>query len=69
MAHTLASGASASGTSAQPQKARDWIEILQRYRHPDPARSTFEVFITLVPFIALWAAAWAALDIGYWLTL
>ena len=59
----------ADAPSVQPAKARDWIEILQRYRHPDPARSTFEVFITLVPFVALWAAAWAALDVGYWLTL
>ena len=69
LAQTLASGASASGSSAQPQKARDWIEILQRYRHPDPARSVFEVFITVVPFVALWAAAWASLYVGYWLTL
>lgn len=64
MAHTLA-----PDPSAQPAKARDWIEILQRYRHPDPARSTFEVFITFVPFVVLWVAAWLALGIGYWLTL
>lgn len=59
----------ASDTSAQSTAARDWIEILQRYRHPDPARSTFEILVTLVPFVALWAAAWAALSVGYWLTL
>lgn len=58
-----------AGPSAAPQRARDWIEILQRYRHPDPARSVFELFITLVPFLVLWTAAWAALDVGYWLTL
>lgn len=54
---------------AQPVRARDWIETLQRYRHPDVARSVFEVFISFVPFVALWAAAWAALSVGYWLTL
>lgn len=64
LAHTLA-----SDPSAPPAKARDWIEVLQRYRHPDPARSVFEVFITLIPFLALWAAAWAALHVSYWLTL
>jgi acyl-lipid omega-6 desaturase (Delta-12 desaturase) len=68
LANVLASGASAPDT-AQPQKARDWIEILQRYRHPDPARSLFEVVVTLIPYVALWAAAWAALSVGYWLTL
>jgi omega-6 fatty acid desaturase (delta-12 desaturase) len=56
-------------TPAKPTSARDWIEVLQRYRHPDPARSSFEVFITLTPFVALWVAAWAALSVGYWLTL
>jgi omega-6 fatty acid desaturase (delta-12 desaturase) len=63
LAHSLAD------PSAQPAQARDWIEILQRYRHPDPARSTLEVVITFIPFAVLWAAAWAALDVGYWLTL
>lgn len=64
MAQTLTPEASGTTTSA-----RDWIEVLQRYRHPDPRRSTFEVLVTLVPFVALWAAAWAALSVGYWLTL
>jgi omega-6 fatty acid desaturase (delta-12 desaturase) len=60
---------SSADASAQPAVARDWIAVLQRYRHPDPARSIFEVVITLVPFLALWVAAWAALSVGYWLTL
>ena len=57
------------GTPTAPQAARDWITILQRYRHPDPARSVFELFITFVPFVALWIAAWLALDVSFWLTL
>jgi acyl-lipid omega-6 desaturase (Delta-12 desaturase) len=68
LANVLASGAIAPDT-AQPQKARDWIEVLQRYRHPDPTRSVFEVIVSLVPYAALWAAAWAALSVSYWLTL
>ncbi|MFA5948744.1 MAG: fatty acid desaturase [Hyphomicrobium sp.] len=49
--------------------ARDWIEVLKRYRHPDPARSVFEVIVTFIPYIALWVAAYAALFVSYWLTL
>jgi omega-6 fatty acid desaturase (delta-12 desaturase) len=69
VSNTIGSGTAAAAAATAPQKARDWIEILQRYRHPDPARSVFEVFVTLVPFVLLWIAAWAALDVGYWLTL
>jgi len=57
------------GSVGTPLSARDWIEVLQRYRNPDPKRSAFEVFITLAPFVAFWIAAWAALSVGYWLTL
>ena len=49
--------------------ARDWIEVLQKYRQPDQLRSVIEIAITAVPFILLWLAAWAALSISYWLTL
>lgn len=36
----------------------DWARILMRYRDPIPARSVFELGITLVPFFAIWAVAW-----------
>lgn len=49
--------------------AREWLEILQRYRHPDLKRSVFELIITLVPFVVFWAAACWATSISYWLTL
>ncbi len=43
------------------QHARDWINILRKYRDPSTARSWFEVAVTLTPFIALWAlACWVA---------
>ncbi len=50
-------------------QARDWIELLQRYRKPDVPRSIFEVVVTALPFVGLWLAAWALLSVSYWLTL
>src|SRR6516225_4724317 len=43
-----------------------WIRALARYREPDHCRSIFEIAVTLVPFAALWALAWAAVHIGHW---
>ncbi len=49
--------------------AREWLPILTGYWKPDPGRSTLELIITAVPFVAFWAAAWWALSISYWLTI
>ena len=42
---------------------------LARYREPNPARSVFELAITGIPFLLLWAAIWASLEAGYWIGL
>lgn len=61
--------------SAEPKKApqaleaRDWVKILSTYREPSGLRSAFELAVTLLPFIALWALAWWSLSISAWLTL
>ncbi|CTQ48960.1 fatty acid desaturase [Jannaschia donghaensis] len=52
-----------------PIAARDWIKVLSEYRDPSTFRSWFEVAVTVVPFVALWALAWWALSISAWLTL
>ena len=52
---------------AQPA-ARDWVKVLAKYRDPSLARSLFELAVTIVPFVALWALAWWALSVSYWLT-
>ena len=52
-----------------PTPARDWRRALARYREPNHLRSAVELIITDVSFVALWAAAWWALSISYWLTL
>src|SRR6516162_10976449 len=42
------------------------IPALARYREPCHSRSIFEIAVTLVPFVALWALAWSAVHFGYW---
>ncbi|HEU0061848.1 MAG TPA: fatty acid desaturase [Hyphomicrobiaceae bacterium] len=49
--------------------AREWAQILSRYREPSHARSAFELAITAGAFVALWVAMWISLRFGYWLTL
>lgn len=48
---------------------RDWMKLLAPYRKPSLSRSLVELVITIVPLAALWVAAVAALQVGYWLTL
>jgi acyl-lipid omega-6 desaturase (Delta-12 desaturase) len=60
-------------TAAYPAAARDarsWIQILARYRDPSLPRSVFEIVITAIPWLALWALSCTALLWGYsWLSL
>ena len=49
--------------------AKAGLQALSRYRETKAARSAFELLITAVPFAVLWALMWAALGIGYWLSL
>lgn len=55
--------------TAAPRDARAWLQVLARYRQPSDARSIFEIAVTVLPLVALWALSWATLDIGYWLAL
>src|SRR6266404_5836164 len=43
--------------------------LLARYREPDSARGAFELVVTAVPFLIIWALIQNALDHGYWLGL
>ena len=49
--------------------ARDWVKILAKYRDPNVGRSTFELLISFMPFVALWAFAWWMTSYSYWLAL
>lgn len=50
------------------RSARDWVKTLSEYREPDVGRSSLELAVTIVPFVALWALAWWSLSISGWLT-
>ena len=40
---------------------RDWVQILAKYREPNSIRSSFELAVSLVPFVVLWVlACWVA---------
>lgn len=60
-----------TGSPARPAPAtpRDWVKILAKYREPNQLRSSFELGVSAVPFLLLWALAWWSLSISYWLTL
>lgn len=45
------------------------IPVVAEYRNPSLGRSLFELAVTLGPLALLWAAMWASLQVGYWLTL
>jgi len=48
------------------QNERAWVKALSNYRKPNRLRSSFELVITVIPFFALWALAWAAVAYGHW---
>lgn len=62
-----ASSTSTPATSGQD--ARSWVQVLAQYREPDHLRSAWELAASLGPFLALWALAWWALSVSYWLSL
>jgi acyl-lipid omega-6 desaturase (Delta-12 desaturase) len=55
--------------AATAENARAWTTILAGYRQPSTGRSIFEIGITIGPLALLWALAWAALYVSYWLSL
>lgn len=50
------------------RSAKDWARILAEYREPDARRSSFELAVTLGPFLTLWILAWWSMSVSYWLT-
>lgn len=58
-----------STPETQAREAKAWVSILAKYREPSALRSSYELAVTIGPFILLWAAAWWSLSVSYWLTL
>lgn len=48
----------------EPRSARQWVQVLAKYRQPSFKRSAFELAITLGPFVGLWALACWALTVS-----
>jgi len=59
---------SKSSATDGPATAKEWVRVLAKYRTPNLGRSLFELAATLIPFVAIWALAWAAMSVSYWLT-
>jgi len=50
-----------------PSSAKTWFQRLAPYRSAQDGRAVFELLITLIPFLALWAGIWALMQAGhYW---
>ncbi|MBW4709411.1 fatty acid desaturase [Roseobacter sp. YSTF-M11] len=45
--------------------AASWVKVLSQYREPNAARSLFEIAVSLIPFLAIWAVAWWLLSVSY----
>jgi hypothetical protein len=56
-----------SPTPPEHDAARRWVQLLSVYREPSLRRSPFELGVSLVPFVGLWALAWWSLSISPWL--
>jgi omega-6 fatty acid desaturase (delta-12 desaturase) len=57
-----------AGSNSEVARAGDWARALKVYRAPSAARGAFELAVTLVPFLVLWALMLLAVDAGrYWL--
>jgi len=52
-----------------PIDGRQIFRAVSIFAKPVVARSVFELIITVVPFMLLWALTWMALTSGYWLGL
>lgn len=57
--------ASTDPHSPTSDSARNWVQVLAKYREPSHLRSAFEVFASVGPFVVLWALAWWAMSISY----
>jgi acyl-lipid omega-6 desaturase (Delta-12 desaturase) len=50
-------------------ETRALAQLLAGYHEPDSARGIFELVITGVPFLVIWALMWTVLAHGHWIVL
>ncbi len=49
--------------------AKEWAQVVARYKRPSHARSIFEIAVTCIPFVGLWLLAVYFYYYSYWLSL
>ncbi|KKX26185.1 fatty acid desaturase [Rhizobium sp. LC145] len=52
--------------TAPKDAAGAWLKTLSKYRQPRFGRSIFELFVTVLPFVAFWAGAYISVFQGFW---
>ena len=52
--------------SATPTESRSWGKVLAPYRASSTLRSSFEIVVTVIPFVLLWAAIAVSVTNGFW---
>jgi acyl-lipid omega-6 desaturase (Delta-12 desaturase) len=58
-----------SSVTDDPRSAREWVQVLARYRDPVVWRSVWELGVTLGVYLAIWALALLALQVHWSLSL
>ncbi len=53
----------------QTKTARDWNQVLIKYRDPNTRRSVYELVLTAGAFALFWILMWVTLNLSYFLTL
>ena len=48
---------------------KNWFQRLAPFRTSENLRAVFEIIVTLVPFLLIWAAMWWLISRGYWIGL
>jgi omega-6 fatty acid desaturase (delta-12 desaturase) len=57
---------SATLEASQSPGEKAWLKRLMPYRQTNRLRSLFELGVTIIPFLGLWALSWLALEYGQW---
>jgi acyl-lipid omega-6 desaturase (Delta-12 desaturase) len=52
-----------------PKSAREWVQVLAKYRDPNTWRSVWELGLTLTVYLGIWALALLALQVHWSLSL
>lgn len=56
----------ADAPPVQQDRKPSWSLLLSKYREPSALRSWFEIAVTAIPFVGLWALAAIAVLAGHW---